>query len=124
MIERKTIAVVTVTLCLCVFALADGDHPPAVLNNAPADQTAQDTKPFDQQQVIQELTKQIAGQERKPAEEVFKNIKILKGVPAGRLLAVMQIGYSKSLGVNCTHCHVVNQWEKDDKPEKQITREM
>ena len=36
----------------------------------------------------------------------------------------MEIGYSKSLGVNCTHCHVVDQWEKEDKPQKQITREM
>jgi hypothetical protein len=36
----------------------------------------------------------------------------------------MQIGYSKSLGVDCTHCHVAGQWEKEDKPTKQITRDM
>jgi len=85
---------------------------------------AQESKPFDQQQKLQELRKQIAGQERKPAEEVFKNIQILKGRPAGAVLSVMEIAYSKSLGVNCTHCHVVDQWEKEDKPTKQITREM
>jgi hypothetical protein len=45
-------------------------------------------------------------------------------VPAGRLLAVMEIGFSKSLGVNCTHCHVAGEWEKEDKPTKQIAREM
>jgi hypothetical protein len=48
----------------------------------------------------------------------------LKAVPAGRLLKIMELGYSKSLGVNCTHCHVVDQWDKDDKPTKQIAREM
>jgi hypothetical protein len=36
----------------------------------------------------------------------------------------MELGYSKSLGVNCAHCRVVDQWDKDDKPTKQITLEM
>ncbi len=79
---------------------------------------------FDQNQKLAELVKRIAGQEDKPAAEVFKNIQLLKAMPAGRLLKVMEFGYSKSLGVNCAHCHVVDQWEKDDKPTKQITREM
>jgi hypothetical protein len=81
-------------------------------------------QPFDQNQKLAELVKRIAGQEDKPAAEVFKNIQLLKAMPAGRLLKVMEFGYSKSLGVNCAHCHVVDQWEKDDKPTKQITREM
>jgi hypothetical protein len=79
---------------------------------------------FDQNQKLADLAKRIAGQETKPASEVFKNIQLLKAMPAGRLLKVMELGYSKSLGVNCAHCHVVDQWEKDDKPTKQITREM
>jgi len=70
------------------------------------------------------LSKQIAGKEDQPAEAVFKNIKILTGVPAGRLLLIMQNGYSKSLGVSCVHCHVPGQWDQDDKPPKQITRDM
>jgi hypothetical protein len=79
---------------------------------------------FNQEQALAELRKRIAGQESKPAEEVFKNIQLLKGVPAGRLLKIMEIGYGKSLGVDCTHCHLVGQWEKDEKPTKQIAREM
>jgi Photosynthetic reaction centre cytochrome C subunit len=79
---------------------------------------------FDQEAKLAELRKQIAGKEQMPAETVFKNIQFLKGVPAARLLAVMKIGYSRSLGVNCTHCHVVDQWEKDDKPTKQTARDM
>jgi Photosynthetic reaction centre cytochrome C subunit len=84
----------------------------------------QQSEVFDQNQKLAELNKRIAGQETKPAGEVFKNVQILKGMPAGRFLKVMELGYSKSLGVNCSHCHVVDQWEKDDKPTKQITREM
>jgi hypothetical protein len=81
-------------------------------------------QPFDQNQKLADLAKRIAGQETKPASEVFKNIQLLKAMPAGRLLKVMELGYSKSLGVNCAHCHVEDQWEKDDKPTKQVAREM
>lgn len=86
--------------------------------------TTQTEKPFDQAQALENLRKAIAGRENKPAEEVFKNIQMLKGMPAGRLLRVMELGYARSLGVTCTHCHVADAWEKEDKPTKQITREM
>lgn len=85
---------------------------------------AQEPKPFNQEQALAELRKQIAGKENLPAEQVFQNIQILKGVPAGRLLRVMELGYGRSLGVDCTHCHIAGQWEKEDKPEKQIARDM
>ena len=84
----------------------------------------QEREAFDQNQKLADLAKRIAGQETKPASELFKNIQLLKAMPAGRLLKVMEFGYSKSLGVNCAHCHVVDQWEKDDKPTKQVAREM
>ena len=86
--------------------------------------TSQSDKPFDQAQALADLRKAIAGQEDKPAGEVFKNIQMLKAMPAARLLRVMELGYAKSLGVNCTHCHVAGQWEKEDKPTKQIARDM
>ena len=91
---------------------------------ANANPASQEEKPFDQAQKIAELTKLIAGKENLPAEQVFKNIQVLKGIPAGRVLRIMELGYSRSLGVNCTHCHVVDQWDKDDKPTKPIAREM
>jgi hypothetical protein len=59
----------------------------------------------------------------KPAEEVYKNIQVLKGVPASRVPAVMMF-FSKSLGVDCTHCHVRNEFEKEDKPPKETARRM
>jgi hypothetical protein len=57
---------------------------------------------------------------------VFKNIQtpFVKSIPAGRLLAVMEIAYSRSLGVTCTHCHTPDRWESDEKPTKQIARGM
>ncbi len=79
---------------------------------------------FDQAAALADLRKSIAGKENEPAEKVFKNIQLLKGVPAARLLRIMEMGYSRSLGVDCTHCHLPGTWEKDDKPAKQIAREM
>ncbi|MEW6130091.1 MAG: photosynthetic reaction center cytochrome c subunit family protein [Acidobacteriota bacterium] len=74
--------------------------------------------------LITALEKQIAGQENKPAEQVFKNIQLFKGMPAGRLLRVMEVAFNTSLGVDCAHCHIPDQWEKDDKEAKQTTRKM
>jgi len=79
---------------------------------------------FDQAQALAELRGAIAGKADKPAVEVFKNIRQYKGVAAGRLLRIMEFGFNRSLGVDCTHCHVAGQWELDDKPTKQIAREM
>jgi len=93
-------------------------------NQNAAAPTTQTEKPFDQAQALADLRKAIAGQENKPAGEVFKNIQMFKTMPAARLLRVMELGYAKSLGVNCTHCHVAGQWEKEDKPTKQIARDM
>lgn len=70
------------------------------------------------------VLKQIAGREDAPAESVFKNIKSMKGMPAGRLLRIMNFGYGRSLGVRCQHCHVADRWEAEDRPQKQIARDM
>jgi hypothetical protein len=81
-------------------------------------------KPWDQAAALADLSRKIAGQETKPAAEVFKNIQILKSMPAGRLLRIMELGYARSLGVTCLHCHVAGEWDKDEKPTKQIARDM
>jgi hypothetical protein len=73
---------------------------------------------------IAELEKQIAGKEDQPSGVVFKSIQMMTPVPAGRLLKIMQIGFSNSLGVSCAHCHVIGEWDKEDKPQKQIARDM
>ena len=74
--------------------------------------------------VIMELEKQIAGRENEPAEDVFKNIQIMKGFEAIRLLRIMEHGFSPALGVKCTYCHVKDEWDKDKKAEKKTARKM
>lgn len=116
-------------LCLAVLGFTIGAVIANAQGTAPgAAQTGQaeqsKTEPPARNKAIVELEKQIAGQENKPAEEVFKNIKILKGQPAIRVLRVMEIGFGPSLGMNCTQCHIKDQWDKEDKKEKEIARKM
>ena len=59
----------------------------------------------------------------KPAEEVYKNIQVLKGVPADQLIPAMQF-ITASLGVECGFCHVENHFDQDDKKPKQTARKM
>jgi hypothetical protein len=59
----------------------------------------------------------------KKAEEQFKNIQVLKGIPADQLIPAMQF-ITASLGVECEYCHVQGAFEKDDKKPKQAARKM
>lgn len=59
----------------------------------------------------------------KKAEEQFKNIQTLKGIPADQLIPGMQF-ITASLGVECEFCHVEGAFEKDDKKPKQTARKM
>jgi outer membrane lipoprotein-sorting protein len=59
----------------------------------------------------------------KKAEEQFKNIQALKGIPADQLIPAMQF-ITASLGVECEFCHVAGALEKDDKKTKQTARKM
>ncbi len=76
------------------------------------------------QRFVKRISQEIAGRENQPAEQVFKNIQSLKGVPAGRLLSIMNLGYSRALGVTCTHCHLEEDFASDEKRPKRATREM
>ncbi len=70
----------------------------------------------------------------KPVEQVRKNIQVLKGLPDSQLFMVMNL-VGDSLGVSCDYCHVKGEknpqtgddtwvWEKDDKKNKLVAREM
>jgi hypothetical protein len=59
----------------------------------------------------------------KPAEEVYKNIQILKGISAERLPVVMG-NFARALSVNCTYCHADGDFASDSKPMKQTARRM
>lgn len=75
-------------------------------------------------------SRRLAAQQQQgdvPAEQRYKNIQVLKGMPQSQVVPAMQF-ISSSLGVNCAHCHVNNngnwEFEKDDKPTKQTARRM
>jgi len=62
------------------------------------------------------------------AEEVFKNIQVLKGISANELMGTMGF-FSASLGLNCTDCHISESsgdWGKyaDDTALKRTARRM
>ena len=59
----------------------------------------------------------------KMTEQQFKNIQVLKGIPADQLIPAMQF-ITASLGVECEFCHVQGAFEKDDKKPKQTARKM
>jgi len=59
----------------------------------------------------------------KLAEEEFKNIQALKGIPAEQVIPSMQF-IAASLGVECEYCHVAHANEKDDKKTKLTARKM
>jgi hypothetical protein len=89
-----------------------GPQPPYEWNPARADST------------VMMMLDHIKGKEDMPAESVYKNIKILKGMPAKRLPGIMVRGFSRSLGMRCGGCHVRDDFASDDRPNKRIAREM
>ena len=71
-----------------------------------------------------------AGREQRPqmAEDVFKNVQVLKGIPVDEFMDTMGF-ISAALTMNCVECHTPdseNSWAKwaDDTPRKQTTRRM
>jgi hypothetical protein len=86
--------------------------------------TASDSVVAERDRFAKEVLARIVGHERDSAVAVYENIQVLKSVPAGRLVAMMNLGFDRSLGVSCTHCHVAEKWASDDKPQKQIARDM
>lgn len=64
-----------------------------------------------------------ASSKEKRVESDHKNIQVLKGLPSERLEKIM-FSFQAALGVDCTYCHIKDQWEKDDKQTKQVARKM
>lgn len=95
----------------------------AMVASGPARAQAPDP-PFDQVRALADIRASIAGKEDQLAADVFMNITQYKGVTAERLLRIMEFGFSRSLGVTCTHCHVPGKWDADDKGAKETARAM
>ncbi|MDH3492041.1 MAG: c-type cytochrome [Acidobacteriota bacterium] len=124
--HSRLLSVITIFLfsvfAMLVFFGAEVAYP--TLAQEEASPTPEPTPEFDQAAAIAKIRDQIKGKEKLPAGEVFKNVKDFAQMPAERILAVMEFGYAKSLGVDCTHCHTPENWASDEKREKKIAREM
>ena len=59
----------------------------------------------------------------KTAGQVYKNLHVLQDMPADQLYATMHF-IDASLGVECDHCHVNRDFDKDDKQAKRTARKM
>ena len=75
------------------------------------------------------ISAQTAPAPRPPmAEEAFKNVQVLKGLPVNQFMETMGF-FSASLGADCTFCHVAESggsWAKyaDDNAKKRMARRM
>jgi len=61
------------------------------------------------------------GNTPKMAPDVYKNIKVLKDVPADQVIPSMQF-IAASLGVDCDYCHDTKAFDKDDLEKKKADR--
>ena len=66
----------------------------------------------------------IKGRENEPAGNVFKNVKVLKAMPAGEFVRNMDTIYGRGLGMTCANCHVIGQFDGDTRKNKRVAREM
>ena len=70
------------------------------------------------------VLEEIKGKEELPADSVFKNLKFLGQIPAGRLPRIMNMGFGRSLGVSCNFCHAPGDYASDENPHKEVARRM
>jgi photosynthetic reaction center cytochrome c subunit len=54
---------------------------------------------------VAQIMHKIAGRENEPAEQVFENVQVLKGITAAELVRKMDKDYGEALSWNCTNCH-------------------
>src|SRR5579872_5018684 len=59
----------------------------------------------------------------KTAEQYYKKIEVLKGIPADQVHPAMEY-ITTALGVGCGYCHVIGHFDQDDKREKHVARSM
>jgi hypothetical protein len=70
-----------------------------------------------------EAVSPIFSTEPGPARQVYENLEQYGDLPADALRGVME-SYARSLGVECSHCHVAGDWASDAKVTKLVARRM
>ena len=132
-IRSLKVAMLTLALSFLVanWATSNGTRAHFADHNVP-DANDADTADFHESLSLDSPS--AAGQAKpagpeKTADQVYKNIQVLKGLPDSQFFGVMRF-MAASLGVDCNHCHVEGTsrlnwpWEKDDKETKRTARKM
>ena len=73
---------------------------------------------------VDSIMRAIAGKEQQPAGQVFKNVKLLKDMPAAAFLKNMDENYGRGLGMGCGNCHVLGKYDEDTRKNKRVARDM
>jgi hypothetical protein len=95
--------------------------PPGGAGRRPPNPMAQDTV---RRKLVDSVLASIAGRENEPAGTVFKNVKVLKDMPAGQFVRQMDTLYGRALGYTCANCHVIGQYDGDTRKNKRNARDM
>ncbi len=117
---RYGFILLVVVFFISVFSIANPSKKNSQVNFT-------DTLETERNYYMQQVLSSIKGKEKLDADSVFKNIKFFKGIrgfSASHFLLMMNIGWGKGLGINCTYCHNQNDWASDEKPQKDIARQM
>ncbi|HWP44800.1 MAG TPA: photosynthetic reaction center cytochrome c subunit family protein [Blastocatellia bacterium] len=96
---------------------------PAGTENRPVSPASASPAPAGETTELPSLDPLPASSREKRAEQEYKNIQVLRGLPAERVTKIM-FAFKNSLGVDCTYCHIKDHFEKDDKAAKQMARKM
>ena len=74
--------------------------------------------------MVDSIMTTIRGREQEPAGTVFKNVKLLKSMPAAEFLRNMDVNYGRGLGMGCGNCHVIGEFDADTRKNKRVARQM
>jgi len=74
--------------------------------------------------MVNQVLATIAGHENEPAGTVFKNVQFSKDMPAGAFVNMMDSSYGRSLGWQCSNCHVTTDFSSDSKKDKGLAKLM
>jgi photosynthetic reaction center cytochrome c subunit len=96
---------------LAISGVALNVNPPALHAQAPAAGGAP------------QLPATAANEKGKTAGEFYKNVKVLKDVPAAEIHPAMEY-ITTALGVGCGYCHVPGKFDSDDRHDKNVARSM
>jgi hypothetical protein len=123
--RRSDLVLAIASLALILASVVVGAQPSAISTYATVRPSPEERQQINDK-FVQRVMASIAGREQEPADRVFKNIRfpLFKRIPAGDLLDIMNGGYSRALGVTCTHCHIETDFSSDEKRPKRAARAM